>query len=318
MFANMIDVRPYDPSQQAQWDDFVRTSKNGTFLFLRGYMDYHADRFPDHSLMFFDDEALIGLLPATVSPTDSHMLTTHAGLTYGGLVMSERSTTAQVCHIFEAMMTYLRAQGFRQLLYKAVPHIYHRLPAEEDLYALHQVCHAQLVGRNVSATLDLQHRLPIRERRVRYIKAAKRRGMQIIPSTDFSAYWPILNGTLGRKYDAQAVHTLAEIELLHSRFPQNIHLLLSQLDGVTLSGAVLFVTDTCVHAQYLCSSPEGDAVHSNELMVDYIFQQYADLPYFDFGTSADEGPLGINPTLLATKESYGCRAIMYDTYLVAL
>ena len=310
-----MQIKRYTSADKEAWDNFVRQSKNGTFLLLRDYMDYHSDRFADHSLLCMDDEGtLLALLPCNEAADGE--LCSHAGLTYGGLVLSQRSTTAQVCHIFQTLQTYMHQAGLAALTYKCIPHIYHQLPAEEDLYALTQVCQAQLVGRKVSAVLDLQHRLPIRERRMRYIRAARKKGLEIVPSTDFAAYWPILNETLRRKYNAAPVHTLGEIELLHSRFPENIHLLLSQREGQTLSGAVLFVTDTCVHAQYLCSSLEGDTYHSNELMVDYIFTHYADYRYFDFGTSVDEGPLGINETLLATKESYGCRAVMYDTYRI--
>lgn len=311
-------ITRYTPEWQSLWDAFVEESKNATFLFKRRYMDYHADRFVDHSLMFFNDSSqLVAILPANEVRSDQKFIT-HAGLTYGGLLLSKSSSTAEVCYLFEALITYLKEEGFAEFIYKAIPHIYHRLPAEEDLYALWQVGKAQLLERKVSATLDLTHRLPIRERRQRYIRAAKRKGIQIEQSTCFADYWQILRNTLGRKYGAKPVHTLDEIERLHRLFPENIHLLLSKWNDQTLSGAVLFVTDQVVHAQYLCSSPEGDEQHSNELMVDYILEHYGQHRYFDFGTSADEGPLGINPTLLAAKESYGCRAIMYDTYVIKL
>ena len=43
----MIQVARYDKSQETEWNSFVGRSKNGTFLFNRGFMDYHADRFTD-------------------------------------------------------------------------------------------------------------------------------------------------------------------------------------------------------------------------------------------------------------------------------
>lgn len=309
----MISTVRYTAENKEAWDAFVRESKNATFLHQRDYMEYHADRFPDHSLLFFSDDELVALLPATAKDDVLH---SHAGLTYGGLLMSTHNTTIQVCHIFQALMDYMRHAHFRRLVYRPAPHIYHSVPAEEDLYALHQVCNASLAVRKVSEVLDLQHPLPIRKRRQRYIRSAIRQGVQVVSSTDFSAYWPILSDTLGNKYDARPVHSLAEIELLHSRFPENIQLLLTQHEGTTLSGAVLFVTPSVVHAQYLCSSPQGDAMHANEVMVDYILSHYPTHRYFDFGTSADEIQFGVNPTLLLAKESYGCRAIMYDTYEV--
>ena len=44
----------YNDSMANEWNDFVRASKNGTFLFCRGFMDYHADRYKDASLVFVD------------------------------------------------------------------------------------------------------------------------------------------------------------------------------------------------------------------------------------------------------------------------
>ena len=45
------EIKRYSDRCKDEWDDFVRDSRNGTFLFMRGYMDYHADRFADFSLM---------------------------------------------------------------------------------------------------------------------------------------------------------------------------------------------------------------------------------------------------------------------------
>ena len=47
-----IDIVKYNHNMKAEWDAFVKTSKNGTFLFMRDYMEYHNDRFIDYSLLF--------------------------------------------------------------------------------------------------------------------------------------------------------------------------------------------------------------------------------------------------------------------------
>ena len=54
----MFEVRRYTPDKANEWNRFVAASKNGTFLFERQFMDYHADRFTDCSLMFYRDNAL--------------------------------------------------------------------------------------------------------------------------------------------------------------------------------------------------------------------------------------------------------------------
>ncbi|MDO4958531.1 MAG: GNAT family N-acetyltransferase [Prevotellaceae bacterium] len=61
----MISICRYTQNKQTEWDAFVKVSKNGTFLFLRAYMDYHSDRFTDHSLMYYNEKGkLIAVLPA--------------------------------------------------------------------------------------------------------------------------------------------------------------------------------------------------------------------------------------------------------------
>ena len=49
----MISVEIYSPELKARWDEVVRGSRNGTFLHLRDYMDYHSHRFSDMSLVAF-------------------------------------------------------------------------------------------------------------------------------------------------------------------------------------------------------------------------------------------------------------------------
>lgn len=36
----MFEIERYTDAQAGEWNAFVRSSKNGTFLFDRGYMDY--------------------------------------------------------------------------------------------------------------------------------------------------------------------------------------------------------------------------------------------------------------------------------------
>ena len=49
----ILTLSRYTPAHRLTWNDFVRQSRNGTFLLEREYMEYHADRFADHSLLFY-------------------------------------------------------------------------------------------------------------------------------------------------------------------------------------------------------------------------------------------------------------------------
>ena len=77
-------IERYTPGKEAEWNSFVDSSRNGTFLHKRGYMDYHAHRFADHSLMFYHGKELIAIMPAHVKEST---FCSHNGLTYGGMLL---------------------------------------------------------------------------------------------------------------------------------------------------------------------------------------------------------------------------------------
>ena len=308
----MFEIRRYTPEHVDEWNQFVAESKNGVFLFDRRYMDYHSDRFCDHSLMFYSDGRLLAVLPAHQS---EDTLCSHNGLTYGGLVMSNRLTVVQTMHLFREMNEYLRSQGIRHVSYKAIPWIYHRLSAEEDLYALYHECHARIVARDFATNIYLSAGLRWERVRRRGIVRARNAGVVVERSNHYEAFWQVLADNLMNKYGVKPVHSLQEIELLQERFPQNIQLYQAVREGKVLGGVVLYISSQVVHAQYSSASPEGKKLGVIDLLYDQIFKDYRDYPYFDFGRSTEHPDgSGLNENLVFQKEGYGGRGLCYDIY----
>ena len=309
----MFEIVRYTADRAGEWNAFVAVSKNGTFLFDRGYMDYHSDRFHDHSLMFFCEGRLLAVLPAHV---EGDMLYTHRGLTYGGLLMSVQLTVVQTLALFRELNDYLRQQGIRRVQYKCIPWIFHRLSAEEDLYALYHECHARMVARDYSTNIFLQAGLRWERVRRRGVVRARQAGIIVERSDDYATFWQVLTDNLGRKYGVKPVHTLDEIQLLHSRFPENIVLYQAVRDGEVLGGVVLYVSDRVVHAQYSSASAEGKRLGAIDVLYEQIMHHdYADYPYFDFGRSTENADgSGLNESLVFQKEGFGARGLCYDIY----
>lgn len=312
---NEIEIIRYTPEAKEKWNMFVRESKNGTFLLDRDYMDYHADRFEDHSLLFFRNGNLHSLLPACrIDDT----LVSHAGLTYGGLIMNSRTTTADTLLLFKLLKQYLLDEGFSGFYYKPVPHIYHTLPAEEDLYALFRI-NATLTVRNVSSVIDLSNRLKFRDIRKSGIRKAKRCGVKIVESDDLNSFWTILSANLLDRHHATPVHTIDEISALKSRFPDNIRLHAALIDGRMIAGTLVFDTPQVLHTQYISASPEGKECGALDLLFATLTDEiYPDKRYFDFGTSNEDRGQKLNESLIYQKEGFGGRAICYDTYSIPL
>lgn len=308
----MFEIRRYTPEYADEWNRFVAESKNGTFLFDRRYMDYHSDRFCDHSLLFYVGHRLLAVLPAhAVGDT----LCSHQGLTYGGLVMSHRLTIVQTMTLFRELNFELRAEGFRRVLYKCVPWIYHRLSAEEDIYALYHECHARIVARDFATNIFMSGGLHWERVRRRGVVRAQRAGVSVELSDNYVAFWDVLTQNLRAKYGVKPVHSLQEIELLHSRFPQTIQLYQAVKDGVVLGGVVLYVTPQVVHAQYSSATSDGKQLGVIDLLYHRIFSDYKDYPYFDFGRSTEQPDgSGLNEKLVFQKEGFGGRGLCYDIY----
>lgn len=308
----MIDIQRYTADRADEWNQFVAASKNGTFLFDRGFMDYHSDRFCDHSLLVYRGRRLYALLPANEK---DNTLVSHGGLTYGGLIMDSRCSAKGILESFLAINDYLRQQGFLNVVYKAVPWIYHQLPAEEDLYALTSVCHAHLTIRDISSAIVASHRQKFTEARRSGLRKALKAGLKVCESDDVDAFWNILNDNLTKKYAVHPVHTVDELRLLRSRFPNQIKLWLVFDGNTPLGGTLLFLTPQVLHTQYISATTYGKQIGAIDLLFDHLINNiYKDYPYIDFGKSTVSDSADLNEQLIFQKEGFGARAVCYDTY----
>ena len=308
----MFEIIRYDGSRMDEWNGFVAEAKKGSFLLDRRYMDYHADRFSDFSLMFYLKGRLYALLPAHV---EGDTLYSHQGLTYGGLLFNCKAKTAEVCALFESLNAFLAARGLSKVLYKPAPWIYASQGAEEDLYALVKVCRAALVARDVSTVVFLQDRIPFAELRRRCMRKGQRLGITVDESNDYATFWKILDDNLEAKYGVKPVHSCAEMQLLASRFPCNIRLFMARLEEHPLAGVVLFESHNMVHVQYISASPEGKRLGALDVVFAHLItQRYAHLQYFDFGKSTERHGQYLNEQLIFQKEGFGGRAVCYDAY----
>jgi hypothetical protein len=311
-----ITVIPYDRSFAAEWNRFVAAARNGHFLFDRGFMEYHSDRFIDFSLLFFEKERLIGVLPA--NRRDDTMYS-HQGLTFGGIVAGDRLGADRMLTVFDAMRCYLAQAGVRSLVYKPVPHIYHRRPAEEELYALFRHG-AELVRRDISTSISYACPLQATRTREASIRKAQAAGIVLSESDRWGDYWELLNAVLWSRHGLRPVHSIAEIVMLHRRFPEAIRLFTAQaLAGPILAGVVIFETAIVAHAQYGSVSEEGRRIRALDALYMYLIDFYrSSKRWFDFGISSEQEGRVLNSGLARQKEEFGATGIAYDTYRLSM
>lgn len=314
----MIAVKRYNESDKEIWNNFNRESKNSIFMFDRNYMDYHNDRFKDHSLMFYDEDRLIALLPLSEHGEE---LRSHGGLTYGGFITDSKMKQHTMNDCFEAFIEHAKENGFKKIVYKCIPHIYHKQPSEEDRFALF-ANGARLSTIDVSTYVNLSAPLKMPKGRKAQISRAKREGVIIEELTtlaDFETFIALENEVLSERHDTKAVHTGAELKLLHDRFPDGVKLLGALKDGNLIAGTVIYVYDQVVHTQYMAANEEARVIGALDLAVNTVIENYRDNKlWIDFGISTEHGKIYLNEGLCAQKEGFGGRTGTYEIWDINL
>ena len=307
----MITIKPYLSENKAIWNEFIENSKNGIFMFNRNFMEYHSDRFTDNSLMFYDVNDLIAILPMNIR---DKVLYSHQGLTYGGFITDEKMKQHKMLECFEALKQYMQANDIEKLVYKTIPHIYHKTPAEEDLYALFKN-NAKLLKLEPSTTIYLKNPCKMPKGRKAQISRAKREGVEIQESKDFKTFIDLENKILAEYHDTKAVHTAEELELLHSKFSEQIRLYTASLNDEMIAGTLIFEYENAVHTQYMASNKISREIGGLDLLIKTLIDKYQNTKmYFDFGISTENNGQILNEGLISQKEGFGGRTVIYMSY----
>lgn len=307
-------IKKYEESDYALWNDFVNQAKNATFLFHRDFMEYHKDRFEDFSLLIFEEEKLKAILPANKQGNSIH---SHQGLTYGGLVYKEQTKLKSVISIFRNLLFFLDENNFDKLFLKTLPSIYNLKPAEEILYALF-LAEAKLIRRDSLSVIDLQQEKTISKIRKRGIKKAISNELIIKEENQFELFWSkILIPNLEKTHHAKPVHSIEEIHILKSFFPENIHQFNIYKDDEIVGGTTVFETQNVAHCQYISKNPDKEDLGSLDYLFHYLIEErFSQKRFFDFGISNENQGKNLNEGLTYWKESFGASTIVHDFYEV--
>lgn len=308
---NRLHATRYVRERAAAWDSFVRGSRNGTFLFERGYMDYHAERLQDWSLEVTDEAgATVALLPAERS---GPLLRSHGGLTYGGFIVGPDMNARLMSDVFAAVRSTLVLDGIDTVVYKTVPRIYHQAPTDEDLYWLFRY-RADVVRRDVLSVIERGHELPLQHRRIRSLARARAAGIHVRESRDYAAFWKMLEANLRSRYGVAPVHSLGEIELLATRFPHNIRLIAAHDSSAMIAGAVVYDSSRVCHVQYNAADERGRKVGGLDLVIEHLLTDTGPRRFLDLGSCTERDGVYLNDGLVEYKESFGARTIAHDMY----
>ena len=308
------NIRPYHSDDYSDWNAFVSQAKNATFLYHRDFMEYHADRFEDFSLVVTEGDKWLAILPAHKI---GNAVFSHWGLTYGGLVYTEKLKLVQVIEILKAVLLFLEKHAIEKLHIKMIPAIYHQKPADELDYALF-LTKAQIVRCDSLAVLDLIKPFKITKTRRESIRRGAKNGLIIKEEPNFKLFWnEILIPNLDKKHAAKPVHSVEEMEKLHQLFPQNIRHFNVYHNEKIVAGTTVFVSENVAHPQYISGESNKNELGSLDYLYHHLITEvFHDKRFFDFGISNEEHGRKLNEGLIFWKESFGTGIITQHFYEV--
>ena len=323
----MLKIEIYNQSHQKDWDNFIGTSRNGTFMQQRTFLNYHPPgRFVDCSLMVYNPHGnLIAVIPAAQKMEGlKKFFSSYPGASHGGIIVDQKFGTYEAMALVPLLTEYCKSDNFNAIQIKMVPRIYHFWPSDEIDFAL------RYYGFSISTT-ELATALPIKElanasdhlieSTQRNIRKAQRLGVTIEESNDLVTYWGILTDNLKQKHNAEPTHTLAEITDLTNRYPQSIKLFAAFLQGEMVSGVVIFLLNSrVINCFYIASNTNYQNLRSLELLfyklISWGLEKGYD--YLDWGISTENKGLVINQGLFEFKEKFGGRGILRESYYLDL
>ncbi|MBR1889831.1 MAG: GNAT family N-acetyltransferase [Alloprevotella sp.] len=310
-------VKRYRQEHREVWDNFIEQSRNGTFLLKRGYMEYHASRFLDHSLLIYTDKGTLQFVLPAHEVCEKSLFCSHNGLTYGGFIMGQHSTSLEIGQCFNAVLDYLRTHKFTRWTYKPIPYIYAQAPAQEDLYWIFRNG-GRLIKRSLSTAIQLTADNRTTTLRKRGIKKATSHKLTVHLQDEsaWEEFWPLLTQTLLERHGVNPTHTLTEIKLLQQRFSHHITLATCYDEDKLLAGCVIYKTSTVAHLQYISANALGRELGALDLLIEQIIEdcRQKGFCFLDFGISTENGGQQLNNGLIFQKEGFGGHGVCYDEY----
>jgi hypothetical protein len=307
-------IRRYQENDYSKWNAFIDQAKNATFLFHRDFMEYHKDRFDDYSLLIYDAEKLIAVLPANKV---GEVVYSHQGLTYGGLVLSPKSKLEQTIFILKTILEFLLKDRVSRLIFKQMPSMYCDYPSDEVDYLMY-VCCAKLVMKHNISVISLKKNFLFSKSRIECINRGKKLNLIIKEESDLDLFWnSLLIPNLKAKYNSTPVHTLEEIMFLKSKFPNNIRHFNVYNGDELVCGSTIFITKNVVKPQYIAGCDENNKLGSLDFLYNFLIREIAqDKLFFDFGPSHENNGLEVAQGINFWKQSFGSHSLVQDFYEV--
>ncbi len=320
-----FQIQKFTEAFSDEWDKFVWSSNNGTIFHTRKFLSYHPkERFVDSSLIIKKDQKWIALLPA-VSKKDrmGKCLISHAGASVGGPVVTSALSFRDTFRLVDTLVEHAKKNSFVSISMTLPPQIYYCRPSNYLDFALLDLGFTYL-KREVSSVIPLDFAeedtlLIFSPESRRAVRKAIKMEVEVAECQDYFTFYNILKRNLKLRHNVQPTHTLDELILLKTIFPERIKLFTASLQNKIIAGIVLFICNTKVALAFYISHDEEMQMYRGVNMLFYEVIRWTirkKLKFLDFGIFT----LNMKPNwgLAKFKESFGAQGIFRETFVKVL
>ncbi|GAK94782.1 hypothetical protein JCM19298_357 [Nonlabens ulvanivorans] len=264
-------------------------------------MDYHEDRFEDASLMVYDDDILVACIPGNRVGDQFY---SHQGLTYGGVFMKLETSKKLMNAILTEVIFYLKVHYLTvEIRWQPVIYNHHHMETIKQFEFLDFITFQALNNLYV----DLRTEYNISSKKTSGYRNGKFDNLRLVVNNEFRIFWnDILKPQLKARHQSSPVHTVAEMELLSSRFPNHIKQFLIYERNELLAGVTFFIKGAIVKSQYAAATIDGMKKSALDFLYIEASKDFKDHDYhfIDYGHVNDSDGT-INRGLQRFKEELG-------------
>ena len=321
----MLSIKKYTEKKLTEWNKFVNLSNNGTLFHNRKFLSYHLNRdFIDCSLLFFDSDRLIAVLPAAeIKENKKKIFFSHPGASYGGFIISENLKFKTINEIINLLEQYCVDNHFNEIILINTPPLYFKNRTDNIDYLLgwNQFEESETyISHITDLTLHDDLNCFLGKRKKRYLKNINSEfHINFAESKDVKSFYSILFENK-KKYNTSPTHSLKEMEKLIKDFPNHIRLFLSSKNDEIVGGTFLFFLNErigLVFYNVILENYRNSQLSTIQLFnVMKIFKS-AGLKSIDFGVSHTpelKNPLTPKLSLIEFKEQFGANGVIRKVY----
>jgi len=315
-----MNLEIYTNEKKKQWEDFLKSSNNGTLFASQNFFAYHPkDRFEHHHLIFYDRGKIVALFPAAEQIREGkRFLVSHPGASFGGFILRRRTGISEAIELVDSLIQYAKSNNFDGIELTRPPWIYYEFPEDHIDFALFNAG-AVHRKRELTAVVPLfdsiEKNLEIFRPTARTaMRKAMKSNIEIRENEEFASFYSILEKNLSMRHNVAPTHTLDEIFELNRLLPGKIKQFSAYYKGEMVAGTLLFLCNPrTVLAFYISQDFEHQNLRPLNLLFAEIFKWAISkkFKWFDFGTyTLNNVP---NLGLARFKESLGAKGIFRDT-----